>query len=271
MDGMNGMNPPDGVCISALSKSFTSSSGERVDVLRDFDLTIAPGEFICVVGASGCGKSTLLRILAGFEPATSGRVEVRGAAVTQPGPDRGVVFQDYGLFPWLTVADNIAYGLRQRELPAERIASVTQRFTAMVGLERFASQYPHQLSGGMQQRVAIARVLANDPAMLLMDEPFGALDSLTRQTMQDQLRALCQELRPIVLFITHSVEEAVYLADRAIVMSGGPSHGLPGYIATEVRIPLPHPRDVTSPEFNALKRELLGAIHGGAGRPGAGD
>jgi NitT/TauT family transport system ATP-binding protein len=253
-----------GVCVAGLSKSFTSTSGERVDVLRDFDLSIAPGEFICVVGASGCGKSTLLRILAGFERATSGRVEVRGAAVEKPGPDRGVVFQDYGLFPWLTVENNIAYGLRERSLPAQRIEAVTKRFTAMVGLERFASQYPHQLSGGMQQRVAIARVLANDPAMLLMDEPFGALDSLTRQMMQDQLRALCQELKPIVLFITHSVEEAVYLADRAIVMSGGPSHGRPGYIAKEVRISLSHPRDVTSAEFNALKRELLAAIHGGS-------
>jgi NitT/TauT family transport system ATP-binding protein len=268
---MKVLEPSQGVCLAALSKSFTSSSGERVDVLRDFELSIAPGEFICIVGASGCGKSTLLRILAGFDRATSGTVEVHGAAVEKPGPDRGVVFQDYGLFPWLTVADNIAYGLRQRSLPEERIVAVTQRFTAMVGLERFASQYPHQLSGGMQQRVAIARVLANDPAMLLMDEPFGALDSLTRQMMQDQLRALCQELKPIVLFITHSVEEAVYLADRAIVMSGGPSHGRPGYIAKEVRIALPHPRDVTSAEFNALKRELLAAIHGGASHAAATD
>jgi NitT/TauT family transport system ATP-binding protein len=268
---MDGLDPAKGVSVSALSKSFASSTGERVDVLRDFDLTIEPGEFICVVGASGCGKSTLLRILAGFERATSGLVEVRGVPVEKPGPDRGVVFQDYGLFPWLTVADNIAYGLRERSLPSERIDSVTKRFTAMVGLERFASQYPHQLSGGMQQRVAIARVLANDPAMLLMDEPFGALDSLTRQLMQDQLRVLCQELKPIVLFITHSVEEAVYLADRAIVMSGGPSHGRPGYIAKEIRIPLSHPRDVTSAEFNALKRELLGAIHGGAAHAAATD
>jgi NitT/TauT family transport system ATP-binding protein len=261
---MNAIDTRGGVCLAGLCKSFTSASGECVDVLRDFDLSIAPGEFICVVGASGCGKSTLLRILAGFERATSGTATVRGALVEKPGPDRGVVFQDYGLFPWLTVADNIGYGLRQRSLPKQRVAEVTRRFTAMVGLERVASQYPHQLSGGMQQRVAIARVLANDPAVLLMDEPFGALDSLTRQMMQDQLRLLCQELKPIVLFITHSVEEAVYLADRAIVMSGGPSHGRPGHISKEVRIPLPHPRDVTSAEFNALKRELLAAIHGGA-------
>jgi NitT/TauT family transport system ATP-binding protein len=266
---MKVLDTSQGVRIADLCKSFTSSRGEPVDVLRDFQLSIAPGEFICIVGASGCGKSTLLRILAGFERATSGKVEVRGAAVKQPGPDRGVVFQDYGLFPWLTVENNIAYGLRERRLPKQRVAEVTRRFTALVGLERFAGQYPHQLSGGMQQRVAIARVLANDPAMLLMDEPFGALDSMTRQKMQDQLRTLWQELKPIVLFITHSVEEAVYLADRAIVMSGGPSHGRPGYIAEEVRITLPHPRDVTSAEFNAHKRELLAAIHAGSAHPAA--
>jgi NitT/TauT family transport system ATP-binding protein len=142
------------------------------------------------------------------------------------------------------------------------VTEITERFAALVGLERFVDQYPHQLSGGMQQRVAIARVLANDPAVLLMDEPFGALDSLTRQTMQEELRRIWQELGPIVVLVTHSVEEAVYLADRVVVLKGGASHGVPGFIAKTVAVPLPHPRDVTAADFNALKRELLAAIHG---------
>jgi ABC-type nitrate/sulfonate/bicarbonate transport system ATPase subunit len=250
------------VVVAGVGKKYPGSGAVPVEALRDIDLAMAAGEFVCLVGASGCGKSTLLRIIAGFERATAGEVRVGGRGVTKPGPDRGFVFQDYGLFPWLTVGDNIAYGPRQMGVPRERVAAVTARFAALVGLERFVDQYPHQLSGGMQQRVAIARVLANDPAVLLMDEPFGALDSLTRQTMQEELRRIWQELKPVVVLVTHSVEEAVYLADRVVVMKGGASHGAPGFIAKIVRVPLAHPRDVTASDFNALKRELLAAIHG---------
>ncbi|MDP8999746.1 MAG: ABC transporter ATP-binding protein [Myxococcota bacterium] len=252
----------EGVLLTGVGKSYPGPGGLLVEALRDIDLAMPPGEFVCLLGASGCGKSTLLRIIAGFESATSGKVHVGGRQVQRPGPDRGFVFQDYGLFPWLTVSDNIAYGPTQRHLGRDRIDAITKRFTTLVKLERFSNQYPHQLSGGMQQRVGIARVLANDAAVLLMDEPFGALDSLTRQTMQDELRRIWQELKPVVVLVTHSVEEAVYLADRVVVMKGGASQGVPGYIAKTVSVPLSHPRDVTGPEFNALKRELLAVIHG---------
>jgi NitT/TauT family transport system ATP-binding protein len=181
--------------------------------------------------------------------------------VSRPGPDRGVVFQDYGLFPWLTVSANVAYGPRQRGVPKAQVETIVERFVGMVGLGHFRDRYPNELSGGMQQRVAIARVLANDPAVMLMDEPFGALDSLTRQTLQEQLIKVWQELKPTVILVTHSVEEAVFLSDRVVVMGGGPSHAVPGHVTKIVPIDLPHPRDVTAPAFNDLKRELLDAIH----------
>jgi len=249
-----------GVDLAAVGKKY--GSGEKVtEALRGVDLTLPEGEFVCLIGASGCGKSTLLRIVAGFENATSGSVKVRGKTVERPGPDRGVVFQDYGLFPWLTVEGNVAYGPKQRGRPREEVDRIVNRFVKTVGLDRFRDRYPHQLSGGMQQRVAIARVLANDPAVMLMDEPFGALDSLTRQNLQEELIRVWQELRPTVILVTHSVEEAVFLSDRVVVMGGGPSHAVPGHITKILPIDLAHPRDVTSPQFNDLKRELLAAIH----------
>jgi NitT/TauT family transport system ATP-binding protein len=249
-----------GVGLHGVGKTYVSGKS-TVEALRGIDLEVAEGEFVCIVGASGCGKSTLLRIVAGFEHTSAGTVDVRGAPVRGPGPERGVVFQDYGLFPWLTVRANISYGPRQRGLPRAEVTELTDRFLKLVHLDRFADRYPHQLSGGMQQRVAIARVLANDPAVLLMDEPFGALDSLTRAKLQKRLREIWQEVRSTVLFITHSVEEAVFLADRVVVMSGGPNHGVSGHIIEIVPVELPHPRDVTSPEFNEIKRRLLDAVH----------
>jgi NitT/TauT family transport system ATP-binding protein len=251
---------PAGVELASVGKKY--GSGERVtEALRGVDLTLPEGEFVCLIGASGCGKSTLLRIVAGFEQSTSGAVRVRGKTVSRPGPDRGVVFQDYGLFPWLTVEGNVAYGPKQRGRSREEVERVVDRFVKTVGLDRFRDRYPHQLSGGMQQRVAIARVLANDPAVMLMDEPFGALDSLTRQNLQEELIRVWQDLRPTVMLVTHSVEEAVFLSDRVVVMGGGPSHGVPGHITKILPIDLSHPRDVTGPAFNDLKRELLNAIH----------
>jgi NitT/TauT family transport system ATP-binding protein len=249
------------VALGGVGKTFTDAAGSVAEALRGIDLEIAESEFVCIVGASGCGKSTLLRLIAGFDKPTTGTLTVQGTPVHGPGPDRGVVFQDYGLFPWLTVTGNVAYGPRQRGISRAEARRTAERFLRLVQLDAFGDRYPHQLSGGMQQRVAIARVLANDPAVLLMDEPFGALDSLTREKLQHGLLAIWREVRSTVLFITHNVEEAVFLADRVVVMSGGPNHGIPGHIADVARVTLPHPRDVTSPDFNVIKRRLLDAVH----------
>ena len=247
------------VRLERLAKTYDTPSGE-VLAMADVDLHIASGEFVAVVGASGCGKSTLLRILAGFERASDGVVEVGGVAVTAPAPDRGVVFQDYGLFPWLTVRENVQYGPRRKRLPKDEAVRTADRFIAAVGLTRFADKYPAELSGGMQQRVAIARVLANDPALLLMDEPFGALDALTRSDLQAELRRIHAGTHTTVVFVTHSIEEAVYLADRVVVMTGGASHGVPGHIRRVVSVRLAD-RDVTTPEFNAIKRGIAELVH----------
>ena len=249
---------PTAIALRGLGKTFGAPGS--VPSLHEVELDVAEGEFVAIVGASGCGKSTLLRIVGGLETATVGSASVRGEAIRGPGPDRGIVFQDYGLFPWLTVRENIAYGPRQRRLPRAEVEALAARYTKMVGLERMSARFPSELSGGMQQRVALARVLANDPAVLLMDEPFGALDSLTRLSMQKQLRELCDEVGCTVLFVTHSVEEAVFLADRVVVMAGGPSHGTPGHVRAIVPIDLPSPRDITEPDFNELKRILLAEI-----------
>jgi NitT/TauT family transport system ATP-binding protein/sulfonate transport system ATP-binding protein len=236
--------------INDLHKVYDAANG-AVEALRGIDLTVNKGEFICLLGASGCGKSTLLRIIAGFEKATRGAVAVYGVEVDGPGPDRGMVFQDYALFPWMTVRENISFGPRQRKLPHGEIQRITDEFVKMVGLERFAERHPSQLSGGMKQRVAIARVLANDANILLMDEPFGALDALTREQLQHELLQIWSRTGVTTIFVTHSVEEAVLLADRVLVMSAGP-----GRIESDFRINLARPRDVSSPEFNALRRDI---------------
>ena len=231
-------------------------NGQKIEALRGADLVVKKGEFVCLIGASGCGKSTLLRIVAGFEKPTSGQALMWDKPVTGPAPDRGMVFQDYGLFPWLTVRQNIAFGPASRGLPKAEVRDTVERFVTMIGLTRFADAWPHQLSGGMKQRVAIARVLANDAEMVLMDEPFGALDAMTRERLQDELLDIWQRTKLTVLFVTHSIEEAIFLADRVVVMEPGP-----GRIASEHRIDLPRPRDVASPEFNAVRRELSNRLH----------
>jgi nitrate ABC transporter ATP-binding subunit len=236
--------------IRGVTKRFAVGDGE-VEALAPVDLTIHRGEFVCMIGASGCGKSTLLRIIAGFEEPTTGDVAIDGKAITGPGSDRGMVFQDYALFPWMTVRENISFGPRQRQLPREEIERTTDEFVRMVGLERFADRYPNQLSGGMKQRVAIARVLANNANILLMDEPFGALDALTREQLQHELLQIWMRTGVTTIFVTHSVEEAVLLADRVLVMSAGP-----GRIDSDFRINLARPREVSSPEFNALRRDV---------------
>jgi sulfonate transport system ATP-binding protein len=236
--------------IRGLTKRFAVGDDE-IEALAPIDLTIAQGEFVCLIGASGCGKSTLLRIIAGFEEPTTGGVSVFGKPITGPGSDRGMVFQDYALFPWMTVRQNIGFGPRQRGLLRSEIKAVADEFVKLVGLERFADRYPSQLSGGMKQRVAIARVLANDAAILLMDEPFGALDALTREQLQRELLQIWARTRVTIIFVTHSVEEAVLLADRVLVMSAGP-----GRIENDITIELTRPRDVSSPEFNGIRRDV---------------
>jgi NitT/TauT family transport system ATP-binding protein len=236
--------------IRGVTKRFAAGDVE-VEALAPVDLTIPQGEFVCLIGASGCGKSTLLRIIAGFEEPTTGEALIYGNAITGPGSDRGMVFQDYALFPWMTVRENIGFGPRQRKLPQGEIQGITNEFLKMVGLERFADRYPSQLSGGMKQRVAIARVLANDANILLMDEPFGALDALTREQLQNELLQIWARTGVTTIFVTHSVEEAVLLADRVLVMSAGP-----GRIDGDFRIELARPRDVSSPEFNAVRRDI---------------
>jgi ABC-type nitrate/sulfonate/bicarbonate transport system ATPase subunit len=233
-----------------VSKEF-AIGGQKVLALSHAELTVPRGEFICLVGASGCGKTTLLRIIAGFETATSGEVRVGDRLVSGPGPERGMVFQDYALFPWLTVRENVAFGPRERGVPKAEAKERVDEFIAMVGLTSFAGRYPHQLSGGMKQRVAIARVLANDSQFLLMDEPFGALDALTRERLQEELLEIWQRTHLTVLFVTHSMEEAVLLSDRVVVMTAGP-----GRIEDDYRVVLPRPRDVSAPDFNDIRRTL---------------
>jgi NitT/TauT family transport system ATP-binding protein/sulfonate transport system ATP-binding protein len=238
------------VVIRGVSKRFQVGDGE-VEALARIDATIERGAFVCLIGASGCGKSTLLRVVAGFEEPTTGEVLVEGKPVTAPGSDRGMVFQDYALFPWMTVRQNIGFGPRQRQLSRKEVEDIADEFVKLVGLERAANRYPSQLSGGMKQRVAIARVLANNANILLMDEPFGALDALTREQLQRELLQIWTRTRVTIVFVTHSVEEAALLADRVLVMSAGP-----GRIESDIRIDLPRPREVSSPEFNAVRREL---------------
>ena len=236
--------------VRGVTKRFAVGDDE-VEALAPVDLTIPQGEFVCLIGASGCGKSTLLRIIAGFEEPTTGEASIDGNTITGPGSDRGMVFQDYALFPWMTVRENISFGPRQRQLPRAEIDKTTDEFVRMVGLTPFADRYPSQLSGGMKQRVAIARVLANNANILLMDEPFGALDALTREQLQHELLQIWTRTGVTTIFVTHSVEEAVLLADRVLVMSAGP-----GRIDSDFRIELARPRDVSSPEFNALRRDI---------------
>ena len=221
-------------------------------------LEIAPGEFVCLLGPSGCGKSTLLNCVAGYVRPSQGRITVDGTAISRPGPDRGMVFQQYSLFPWKTVFDNIAFGPRLAGKGDAEATSIARTLLEMVGLSRFAKKYPGELSGGMQQRVGIARALANYPTVLLMDEPFGALDSQTRAMMQQNLLRIWHEFGTTVLFVTHDVDEALFLADRVLVMSASP-----GRIITDLAVPLARPRlpeIATEEAFIRLKRRCLEII-----------
>ena len=238
------------IVIENVQKVFATDDREVV-ALKDIHLTIEKGEFVCLLGPSGCGKSTLLNAVAGFSLPSSGSITVNRQVVIAPGPDRGMVFQEYALFPWMTVAKNVAFGLEIKGIDKAAIAIRVDQLLAKFRLSDFRDRFPKDLSGGMRQRVAIARVLAIDSPILLMDEPFGALDALTRRNLQDELLRIWVEFGKTIIFVTHSIEESLYLADRIVVMTYRP-----GTIKRDQRIMLPRPRDTMSVEFNNLKREL---------------
>jgi len=233
-------------------------NGHGTEAVSRVSLDVAPGDFVTVIGPSGCGKSTLLNIVAGFLRPTEGEALLDGAAINGPGADRGVVFQQYSLFPWMTVRKNVEFGLKMQGINANAREPAARSLLGMAGLLAFENHYPDQLSGGMKQRVGIVRALATSPQVLLMDEPFGALDSQTRAVMQEILTNMWQQLRLSVLFITHDIEEAIFLSEKVYVMTARP-----GRIKAEIPIPLPRPRTpemMASPTFHALVRQLKGLI-----------
>ena len=234
--------------------SYAYEGGEgRVQALRDVSFVVDAGEFLCVVGQSGCGKTTMLNLAAGFLVPTSGEILIGGKAVSGRGFDRGVVFQDFAqLFPWRTARRNVEFGLEMKGMPRAQRVEVAMHFLRLVGLEKFARAYPHELSGGMQQRAAIARALAYNPSVLLMDEPFAALDALTRDEMQRFLVDVWRETKKTVVYVTHNVAEAVYLADRIVVLTPHP-----GTLRAEIRVALPRPRDTLSVEFLEYQKQVV--------------
>ena len=238
-----------------LSKTyFDAYAGAHVNAVRDVSLDVPAGEFVSVVGPSGCGKSTILNMVAGFIPPSSGEIRVGDRSVTGPGPDRGVVFQSFALFPWKTVLENVAFGPKMRGVARPERERIAREFLDLAGLGAAAGRYPNELSGGMQQRVGVARALANEPDVLLMDEPFASVDAQTRMTLQEELTRIWQERRPTVLFITHDVPEAVFLANRVVVLSKG-------RVLADVEVPLPRPRRwdplVASDDFKSLSNKVL--------------
>ncbi|QLY26500.1 ABC transporter ATP-binding protein [Bdellovibrio sp. KM01] len=239
--------------VQGVDKIFVGGEeGKEVIALKDINLEIPRGQFLCLLGPSGCGKSTLLNAIAGFSLPTNGQVLVESKVVQEPGPDRGMVFQEYALFPWMSVEDNITFGLRiKKNVPEDKIQKTLESLLEKLKLTEFRKRFPKDLSGGMRQRVAIARVLALDPPIMLMDEPFGALDALTRRSLQDELIKLWQETKKTVVFVTHSMEEAIYLADRIVVMTYRP-----GTVKKDLIVDLPRPRSPAANDFNALKREI---------------
>ena len=243
--------------VKGVEKSFASTTGSTL-ALQATDMVVAENELITILGPSGCGKSTLLRIIAGLDVPTAGEVQLDGRRIEGPGADRGMVFQSYTLFPWLSVLDNVCFGLRERGMPRAQQLEIAHGYLAQVGLKGFANHYPKQLSGGMQQRTALARALANDPRMLLMDEPFGALDHQTRELMQELLLGIWEQRQKTVLFVTHDIDEAVFLGTRTVVMSARP-----GRIKLDRNVPLPHPRHYamkTTAPFSELKAELTECV-----------
>ncbi|WP_298668610.1 ABC transporter ATP-binding protein [uncultured Methanofollis sp.] len=244
--------------IEHVSKVFTNEMGEEVTALGDISLDVKEGEFICILGPSGCGKTTLLRIIAGLDHPTGGRAAINEKEITGPTPEMAMIFQEYSLYPWRTVLDNIAFGLEVQGVGKEERYGRARKYLTLVGLEDFENSHPYELSGGMRQRVAVARALCVEPQVLLMDEPFGALDAQTRNTMQKELLEIWKKTKKTVIFVTHSVDEAVYLSDRVVVLSPRPSH-----VQEVISITVPRPRDRTSVEFAQVRRHVLSLIQGG--------
>ncbi len=238
------------IIVNNVQKVF-KTPGKDVVALKDINLEIKQGEFVCLLGPSGCGKSTLLNAVAGVALPSDGDITVDGKRITGPGPDRGMVFQEYALFPWMTITQNIAFGLEVQKKSKAEIDLTVNQLLELLHLTDFRDRFPKDLSGGMRQRVAIARVLALDSPIMLMDEPFGALDALTRRNLQDELLRIWEKLGKTIIFVTHSIEESIYLADRIVVMTYRP-----GTVKRDQRVDMPRPRDPASPEFNELKREL---------------
>ncbi|HSV42001.1 MAG TPA: ABC transporter ATP-binding protein [Methanomassiliicoccales archaeon] len=237
--------------ISDLTKKFPKEDGELV-AIENFNLDIEDGEFVCLLGPSGCGKTTLLRMIAGLDQPSSGTMELKGKKISSTGSDRGMVFQEFALFPWRTVRRNVEFGLELKNIKAHDRKVVSDKYIELVGLKGFEDSHPYELSGGMKQRVGIARALANDPSILLMDEPFGALDAQTRNQMQKELLRIWEETKKTVLFVTHSVDEAVFLADKVIVLTTRPSK-----IKIIFNVEQKRPRDRADPAFLALRKKIL--------------
>jgi ABC-type nitrate/sulfonate/bicarbonate transport system ATPase subunit len=244
------------LCFQSVAKSYTLN-GAVLPVLTDVDLNIAAGQFLSVVGPSGCGKSTLLRLVVGLDAAFEGRILLDGQPIAGPDVDRGIVFQDHRLLPWLTLADNVGLALLNRGITRARAEALVREHLELVGLQGFERAYPHQLSGGMAQRAAIARALVNDPKVLLLDEPFGALDALTRVRLRHELQRIWMRSRSTVIMVTHDVEEAVYLGDVVVVMAGKP-----GRIVHRIDTRLPHPRDRSSPALRAIEDRIFALLLG---------
>ena len=242
--------------IERVSKIFATTDGEPTWAFQDVSLDVAAGEMVCVVGPSGCGKTTLLNLIAGFFEPTDGEIRLDGEPIRQPGPDRGVVFQEYALFAWLSARRNIEFGMRMRGVTSAECRRRSDAYLKLIGLERAADRYPHELSGGMRQRIAVARALVNEPRVLLMDEPFAAVDAMTRASLQSELLRIWQQLKLAVFFITHNVEEAIYLSQRIVLMSPHP-----GRVQEIIPIELPYPRDRGSTEFGALYARITSALH----------
>lgn len=242
------------IAVRDLVKVFVKDKREIV-ALDGFSMDVLEGEFVCLLGPSGCGKTTVLRIVAGLETKTSGQVLVNGKDVERFRPRVGMVFQEFALFPWRSARRNVEFGLEIKRVPEQKRAEISSRYLDLVGLSGFADAHPHELSGGMKQRVAIARALAHDPAVLLMDEPFGSLDAQTRNLMQKELLRIWSATNKTVLFVTHSVDEAVFLADRIVVMTARP-----GRVRETIEVGLPRPRDRTSPEFISVRGKVLAEL-----------
>ena len=240
--------------LDKLRKTFPLDEGELV-AIENIDLEVVSGEFVCLLGPSGCGKTTILRIIAGLDTPTAGRICLEGKAISGPGSDRGMVFQEFALFPWRTVRKNVEFGMEMKKVPKEERHRISQKYIDLVGLDGFENAHPYELSGGMKQRVGIARALANEPEVLLMDEPFGALDAQTRNLMQKELLRIWQETKKTVIFVTHSVDEAVFLADRIVIMSARP-----GTVSEIYTIPWSRPRDRASLDFANLRKQILSKL-----------